>query len=405
MGFGVEDATRDDNTSLPPRPDDEIGHYFRGRRLCAMDAVWRLLGFQTYPSSVPAVLAIKVRTEEFVELYAKDFKKYTDIEIYMKRQYNADLWELSKNLTYKEFFSQFVYGYSPPTRAYLVGNNGAHHFIIVDTRTKKRPDVHVTKRSASRAAVVVRLTSVSRRSGELWYLRLILKNRAVSSFADCYKQWDIETNDYFRDQEGEIVTHPTFQLAAVHNLYVESGKEECLTAFSISALEDNDKPSALRLLFVTMTVNGFPTLAIKLRKDLWRCMYERQEGRDPRQEELSLSESNRLEQELLTRLSDLLQAQNLTMEQFGLPSPDKMNTELERYALNFPMNEQLQKLKDLQLLAPLNHEQAAVFDSFMTIIRNQGPNDDCRFLLLEGDGGTGKSLLLKHIVYAVRSSK
>jgi hypothetical protein len=46
---------------------DKINIYLRSRMLCSMDACWRLLGYQTYPTSTPtAVLTIKVKSEKDV---------------------------------------------------------------------------------------------------------------------------------------------------------------------------------------------------------------------------------------------------------------------------------------------------------------------------------------------------
>ena len=39
---------------------DEIGLYLSGRFLCSMDAMWRVLGYQTYPASIPPVQTIQV---------------------------------------------------------------------------------------------------------------------------------------------------------------------------------------------------------------------------------------------------------------------------------------------------------------------------------------------------------
>ena len=42
------------------RPKDEIQAYVKGRYMCAMDAMWRTYGYQTYPASIPAVNQVKV---------------------------------------------------------------------------------------------------------------------------------------------------------------------------------------------------------------------------------------------------------------------------------------------------------------------------------------------------------
>jgi hypothetical protein len=46
--------------------EDEISLYFRGRFLCAMDAMWRTLGYQTYPAPEPNVQTVKVKMPNVV---------------------------------------------------------------------------------------------------------------------------------------------------------------------------------------------------------------------------------------------------------------------------------------------------------------------------------------------------
>jgi len=403
MGFaagGVVPSAGSPARPLPPRPDDEIGNYFMARRLCVNDALWRALGFQTYPSTTPVVKPIKVRMPEFVTNFSKS-KKYCDVEIYFLRKSHPALWLLSEAATYQEFFKQFVYSFDKPTKAFIRSNEP--YFEIKDPTNNKRRSLFIKKRAKN--DVIVRLATVPFKSGEPWYLRLILKNRAVESFKDCRCQWDNVAQDYYRDADGNAVVHKTFQTAAVQNLYVEDGKNECLTVFKTSIEEDHEKPSALRVLFVTLTENGFPTLVIKEHDDgfLWRHMYPRQQGCNPNEPKLSKIDEDKLEQDLLTQLSDLFHAKNLTMEQYGLPVPRKANTQLQNYALRFNQTEQSSKLQSLRTLMPLNDEQAVVYDNIMDIIRRQQPQDPCKFVMLEGDGGTGKSVLLMHIVLTVRS--
>jgi hypothetical protein len=51
---------------------DEVQQYLMGRFLCAMDATWQILGYQTYPAPTPAVRTIKVKTEAAVKSLLND---------------------------------------------------------------------------------------------------------------------------------------------------------------------------------------------------------------------------------------------------------------------------------------------------------------------------------------------
>ena len=88
---------------------DEIGRYVRGRRLCSMDAMWRLMGFQTYPASDPPVTGVKVRSPNFMLDYT-DKKKLTDLIVYFARPAELSV------LRFAEFFSQFRTVRLRPTR-------------------------------------------------------------------------------------------------------------------------------------------------------------------------------------------------------------------------------------------------------------------------------------------------
>ena len=51
-------------------PKDEILLYIRGRYLCSMDAMWRILKYQTYPSPSPTVNIVKAKLPEVSEYFS-----------------------------------------------------------------------------------------------------------------------------------------------------------------------------------------------------------------------------------------------------------------------------------------------------------------------------------------------
>jgi hypothetical protein len=72
-------ATTNDSTD---NGRDEIRLYIRGRFLCSMDAVWRTLGYQTYPATEPSVFTVKCKLPEQVKLLRVD-GKCCDMLVYL----------------------------------------------------------------------------------------------------------------------------------------------------------------------------------------------------------------------------------------------------------------------------------------------------------------------------------
>ena len=66
---------------------NEIELFIKGRFLCAMDAMWRVFGFQTYPASHPTCVLISVRSKKFADytLSSQGGGKLTDIGVYLQR--------------------------------------------------------------------------------------------------------------------------------------------------------------------------------------------------------------------------------------------------------------------------------------------------------------------------------
>ena len=92
--------------------------------------------------------------------------------------------------------------------------------------------------------IIVHLSMVCITAGEIWYLRLLLLHRAPISFNDT------------RTINGTV--YPSFQAAAVAaNLVTDlTVARECFDqSIGLST------PQALRGLFITLTINGYPTLS------------------------------------------------------------------------------------------------------------------------------------------------
>ncbi len=143
-------------------------------------------------------------------------------------------------------------------------------------------------------------------AGERWYLRLILKNRAVASFEDC--------------KVVRGVQHGTYQEAAISSGYVKDG-EEALNAYKEAMILD--APAQLRALFVMMTLQGYPTLLIFC-DDVLRGQMLDENGSKTRAQ---------LEEMLLNDLQRRFAYEGKQPSSFGLPEPLEHMSELQAHRL------------------------------------------------------------------------
>jgi len=239
---------------------DEISLYIRGRYLCSMDAMWRtlvklilstiiddttyycsfykyILGYQTYPSPIPSVIIIKIKTENEMNKIIQD-GQVCDLLIYFYRPSSL------QSLTYPALFKLYLYSIKLPAQYRNIEPNNAEltHFAIDMPHMGKT--FYLYKRNRNFKSIT-RLEMVPLTIGEKWYLRLILYRMPVVSFKDA------------RTVDGMIFQ--TFQEAALARKLVED-ENEANIAFQWATLHSS--PPELRTLFVIMTSQGFPTINI-----------------------------------------------------------------------------------------------------------------------------------------------
>jgi len=233
---------------------DEIKLHIRGRYLCSMDAMWRILGthiyqilkklnflncisgYHTYPSPNPSVKVIKVKSEsEMNKIIAEN--KVCDLQIYFNRPPNL------RNLTYASFFQMYTYSSNPPQQSRNTNNASQYEHYQINISYIRNPYFIYTRNESSKN--ITRLEMVPLTIGEKCYLRLILYRTPVLSFIDA------------RTVNG--ITYNTFQLAALAKGLVED-ENEAIIAFQWATTYST--PAGLRTLFVIMTLQGFPTLII-----------------------------------------------------------------------------------------------------------------------------------------------
>jgi len=220
----------------PLHPRDEIGHYIRGRKLSSMEAMWRSLGFQTYPASEPKVCTIKVMLEAMVEHHrGLDPPKLTSMDLYFNRPMAL------LRMKFQEMFEKYIVQRKPKT---LQNVNGQwmcgrplrlcfHLAMLSDVYGRQ---IYLVARDPSQPAIS-RLEQGRLGEGEKWYLRIILLNRPIRSFEDA--------------KLVNGVRYPTFQEAALSSNFIKDG-DECLCAFREAQLINI--PRQMRALFTILTI-------------------------------------------------------------------------------------------------------------------------------------------------------
>ena len=359
---------------------DEVNRYLRGRRLCSMDAMWRLLGFQTYPASDPAVIGVKIRMPSFVTDY-NEKKLLLDIVVY----FNRPGW--CTDMLFAEFFGKYITKrQQAPTAAFILAHAADdppsyYHLHMLDGLYGDKP-VYVYKRDPSKK-VLCRLHTVAHSGGEIWFARLLIKLFHFRSFEDM--------------MTFEGVTHGTFQQVAIAR-GVANDAADCLTCFTEACLEHGRTPRELRALFVTMATNAFPVFVVYDNALLRATMFE------ARWIDRQVPESSAVLQCLLRDLRDRFSDLGATMTDHGLPEPDGDDTELQRSLLRYPLDAQAALYQHLLNTSPLNVQQQNAFDLITSAVLSQSKTERGTFFTLEGSGGTGKTETAKHLMAFIRAT-
>ena len=361
---------------------DEVNRYLRGRRLCSMDAMWRLLGFQTYPASDPAVIGVKIRMPSFVIDY-NEKKLLLDIVVYFNRP------EWCTRMLFAEFFGQYITRrQQAPSAAFILAHAADdppvyYHLHTLDGLYGVKP-VYVYKRDPSRK-VLCRLHTVAHSGGEIWFARLLIKLFPFRSFDDMLTFEDL--------------TYGTFQQAAIAR-GVANDAADCLTCFTEACLEQDRTPRELRALFVTMATNAFPVFVVYDNELLRASMFEPRWIDRQNPEFTPLAALQHLLCDLRDRFSDL----GATMTDHGLPEPEQEDTELQRSLLRYPLQVQVALYQHLLDTTPLNVQQQSAFDLISSAVLSQSKTGQGTFFTLEGSGGTGKTEVAKHLMAFIRST-
>jgi hypothetical protein len=315
--FVIEDE-KDDETM-----DNEISLYLKGRCLCSMDAFWRILGFQTYPSPSPSVKSIKVKLPSQIKFLATELKK-CDLLVYLSRP------PALHHLKYTQFYNTYRVD-SKLSMKYAKRPDLLHveYFTIV-IQSKL---IYIFPRQ--RKDRITRMEMCYLRHGEIFYLRLILLKRPVLSFEDA-----------LTDQDG--TKHKKFQLSAIAQGYVHNVADAIAQFTEFAAFSTGYQ---LRSYFALMVAHGFPMWPIWTNVEFKDKMME--------------GYPSKIENLLLIDLERLLEKEGTSLEKFGLPMPKDMESELEIAKVLYHPAKQHVLLKQLESDCPRNAEQQLVFDEIM----------------------------------------
>ncbi len=169
--------------------------------------MWSLFGYQHYPAMQPGVIEIKVKTEQ-QDLFLRTEGKVCDVSIYFNRPFN----ETFDNLKYVDFFKVWEYGFDIPARFNAIGTSmnqpdsaifQINCFVVCkDKQNRPRQHIYIYKRV--KETVVVRLGMLYRNSGEIWFLRVLMINKAGRSH-DSFLVKDDERSQHFKTRRWLMV--------------------------------------------------------------------------------------------------------------------------------------------------------------------------------------------------------
>ena len=364
--------------------DDEITHYLRGRLICSMDAMWRCFGYQTYPSTFPSITLIKVKLPYHLKSIS-DEGKISDLDIYFKRP------KCLCNLTYTEFYDNYDYGYSYPKKyETIVENitnlNNINNYVFDMTEicltilsSSKIKKLYIYKRLNPNDSIC-RMSMVYIYMGEIYYLRLLLLNIPAFGYDDLLTY------------NGTKYT--LFQNCALARKLITN---ETLGLDTFKEASNFSTPSERRNLFVMLTLQGYPTLCIFENEEMLKLLYE--DYFNDFTNNLTFHNTEYSKNKLMETLQTKFQDNDRSLEEYGLPNPITLNTELEREKFKYNITEQNELFIELDNKIPNNIEQ----EIFLKDVYNSIEKNISKIYFLAGSAGTGKSTMMKKIIYKARS--
>ena len=346
---------------------DECEHYITKRYISSVFAAWNLLGFSMEEIN-PPVVQLQVHLPERQQVTYRNTRSSV-----------ADALQRGRHTHLTDFFLANERGSREPTVPdYLQATITLYEdmpWYYVYNNDKKM----WTKR-ANRLHAIGRMPLFTPNSGELFYLRLLLK----------YKKGAISYED-LRTVDGML--HPTFQDTCVALHLVEN---DFVWIKTMQEAVEIKMPPALRDLFGSIVIHCHPNDIHGLYQQFENDMLEdyfRMQIRNGNSEEVALLLARN---ELLLYLNNFFHEFQRTNEFFGLAMPDMrlhqdgMDGELDPGATDYFE-------KNIRLIDS-NPEQLAFFNEIKARI-DEGKGG---FYGLDAPAGTGKSFLINLILAYTR---
>ena len=308
--------------------------------LCAMDCMWRILGFQNYPAPQPTVTLIKPKLQCDIDKILNE-QNVCDLAVYLARPQIDEF----KNLLYTEFFKKWRYNSTVPAKYKDKPINVQNGDVYLLTQLIK--PIYIFKRDKPEKNIV-RMSINYLRHGEIWYLRLLLLKLPT------YLLDDLKCHDFIR--------YNTFQESAVAKGYI-TNDTAALHCFNES--KNSLTPHQLRSLFVNMTKEGYPTINIYNEESNRQLMYQDFQQNDPFH---SVKAANN---KLLQYISDKLVENGSQNSDFGLPEPEDQSTELQMMKLRYDANQQKELFEKLMCTTKPTDEQLPFLEKVFDAINNK----------------------------------
>jgi hypothetical protein len=350
--------------------NDEINLYLRGRYLCSMDAMWRCLGYQTYPAPNPSVTTITVKMPADVEYYQQKHL-LTDIDVYFHRPV------ILHDLTFTQFFTQYVYTKRVNARTQ---DENVNYFKV--QMPQITTPIYICKRQGTRN--LVRMLMIYPSAGKVWYLRILLINRPCASFQDALTH------------NGELCI--TFQQSALLHGYVDDQRETTMCFEEAILFKD---PRELRSLFAFLVVEGFPTHHLLFEITMFDAMT------DDYIDSPTMVQSKAAFYCQFWKDLQLLLSENggKSLHEYGFPEPDNIETEIQLHLQRYNVVQQTTLLQSLNDEAPNNHDQLNVYNAITNAVNGLTDEDaPGTFFFVKGQGGCGKTTIAKKIMAYTRST-
>jgi len=334
--------------------------------MCAMDAMWRTYGYQTYPASIPAVNQIKVVLEDVCNQFLLD-GKCCDIAVYFNRPVQLH------HLLYTDMYNAYSWSYKlQKTYTNKPELLNIDYFVIRIAPLTK--NIYVAKKINPKPSIT-RLNMLCILSGEIYFLRELMLHCALSGYRDA------------KTVNG--VQYTTFQESALARGLIQD-RGEAVHAFKEAVIYFT--PAELRGFFVMLTINGYATMDVYRDPHYYRLL------------QLDfLHEANTTQliadQKLIKDLSYRFVMEEKTSTMYGFPEPTDHQSELDIERTKYIAAEQLALFNYLSETNPNTQEQQNILDEICNDINQHVTS----LYFIQGMGGSGKSALCKKILAWARS--